>query len=384
MTAVKDVTNVFGRNLAAFRENKRVIINQGGSRSSKSFSIVQLLIFIAKSEKVSISITSVAFPHLRRGVMRDFMVIMEDWNLYDPEAHTRTEHIYKFKNGSYIEFFSIDNSLKVRGPGRDILFINEANLTDFDTFTQLALRTKRAIFIDFNPAEEFNYIYEKLEPREDSILIKSTYKDNKFLPVEQVKEIENLKNVDENFWRIYGEGERGHSEGVIYTHWKPYSGEVDGQVCYGLDFGYNNPTALVKITERDKNLYWKEEFYQSHVTNSDLIPIVKGIVGFNTVYCDAAEPARIEELRRAGIKAVSANKSVQEGILFIKSRGLFIHQTSANLLKEIRSYKYMGAKKMKNEPEVPLKLNDHACDAGRYGSVSLKKPKSALNMTFHR
>src|SRR6186713_305665 len=123
-----EVTNVFGRNLAAFKQGKRLMINQGGSRSSKSYSLVQLLIWIAKNFRVSISIVSCAFPHLRRGVMRDFMIIMEDWNLYDPEFHTKTEHVYTFPNGSYIEFFSVDNALKVRGPGRDILFINEANL----------------------------------------------------------------------------------------------------------------------------------------------------------------------------------------------------------------------------------------------------------------
>src|SRR5688572_9720877 len=139
------VTNVFGRNLSAFEIGKRLIINQGGSRSSKSFSLIQLIIWIAKTQKVSISIVSCAFPHLRRGVMRDFMIIMQDWNLYNPEFHTKTEHVYKFENGSYVEFFSVDNALKVRGPGRDILFINEANLISFETFTQLAMRTKKTI-----------------------------------------------------------------------------------------------------------------------------------------------------------------------------------------------------------------------------------------------
>jgi phage terminase large subunit len=380
------VTNVFGRNLAAFEAGKRLMINQGGSRSSKSYSLVQLLIWIAKNFRVSISIVSCAFPHLRRGVMRDFMIVMEDWNLYDPEFHTKTEHVYRFPNGSYIEFFSVDNALKVRGPGRDILFINEANLISFETFTQLALRTKKNIFIDFNPAEEFNYIYEYLEIRPDAAFIKSTYLDNPFLPHEQVKEIENLRNVDSNFWRIYGEGERGHSEGVIYTHWQAYSGIIPETKSYGLDFGYNNPTALVQVCEKDKDLFWKEEIYQSHLTNSDLIPMLKQIVKpHETIYCDSAEPNRIEELRRAGIKAIQANKNVKDGIDFIKSRKLFIHSGSANLLKEIKSYKYMDqGKRVGNEPEIPLKLNDHAMDAARYASISFKKAKTGLNMSFHR
>jgi phage terminase large subunit len=380
------VTNVFGRNRNAFEAGKRIIINQGGSRSSKSFSLVQLLIYIANTKKYSISMVSCAFPHLRRGVMRDFIVIMEDWNLYNPEKHTKTEHLYRFDNGSYIEFFSVDNALKVRGPGRDILFINEANLIDFDTFTQLALRTKVCVFIDFNPAEEFNYIYEKLEIREDAILIKSTYKDNPFLPHEQIKEIENLKNVDENFWRIYGEGERGHSEGVIYTHWQPYSKAVSGITVFGLDFGYNNPTSLVRCTEMDQDLYWKEEIYQSHLTTSDLIPMIKQIVkSHETIYCDAAEPDRIEELKRAGIKAVPANKNVTDGINFIKGRKLFIDSGSPNLLKEIKSYKFKDRGKSKsNEPEEPLKLNDHAMDAARYASISFKRAKSGFHSSLHK
>lgn len=379
-----EVTNVFGRNLDAFNSDKRLIINQGGSRSSKSFSIVQLAICIAYQQKVSISMVSCAFPHLRRGVMRDFILIMENWGLYNPEHHTKTEHLYRFPNGSYIEFFSVDNALKVRGPGRDILFINEANLIDFDTFTQLAMRTKQKIFIDFNPAEEFNYIYEKLEPREDAILIKSTYKDNPFLPHEQVKEIENLRNVDENFWRIYGEGERGHSEGVIYTHWKPYSTTHGGRCAYGLDFGYNNPSALVRVTENDDDLYWQEEIYQSGLTTNDLIPMIKQIVKpHEPVYCDSAEPDRIKDLQRAGIKALPANKNVKEGIDFVKSRKLFVHNQSANMLKEIKSYKF--ATKQKGMSEEPLKLNDHAMDAGRYASISFKKPKSnGVHVSFHK
>lgn len=309
---------------------------------------------------------------------------MENTGLYDQSNHVRTEQVYNYPNGSYTEFFSADNNLKVRGPGRDILFFNEANLTDFDTFTQLMLRTRKAIFIDFNPADEFHWIYDSILTRPDCYFIKSTYLDNPFLPHEQVKEIENLKNVDENFWRIYGEGERGHSEGVIYTHWKPYSTSSTGQVVFGLDFGYNNPTSLVRVTENDQNLYWKEEIYQSHLTTADLIPMIKQIVKpHEPVYCDSAEPDRIEELKRAGIKAIQANKNVKDGIDFVKSRQLFIDSASANMLKEIKSYKY--ASKQSGITEVPLKLNDHAMDAGRYGSMHFKKPKSTgLHMSFHK
>lgn len=370
----------------AYKAGYRIIANQGGTRSGKTYTINQLLIALALKEKLSVSVTSVAFPHLRRGAMRDWRQIMETSCLYDPNSHVRTEQVYNYPNGSYTEFFSSDNNLKVRGPGRDILFFNEVNLTDFDTFTQLMLRTRKCSFIDFNPADEFHWIYDNILTRSDCYFIKSTYLDNPFLPHEQVKEIENLKNVDENFWRIYGEGERGHSEGVIYTHWKSFQGTTNGVNCYGLDFGYNNPTSLVRVTERDQDLYWKEEIYQSHLTTADLIPMIKQIVKpYETVYCDAAEPDRIEELKRAGVKAVAANKNVKDGIDFVKSRKLFIDSGSPNLLKEIKSYKYIDQGKRKgNEPEVPLKLNDHAMDAGRYASISFKKPKSTFRPSFHK
>jgi phage terminase large subunit len=370
----------------AFDQGYRIIVNQGGTRSGKTFSLTQYLICLALTGKYSISVCSVAFPHLRKGAMRDWRKIMEDYKLYDPGAHMKTEQLYTYPTGSYVEFFSVDNQLKVRGPGRDILFINEANIIQYETFRQLLLRTKKAIFIDYNPADEFHWLYDKVLNRPDCYFIKSTYRDNPFLPKEQIAEIESYKDADPNFWRIYGEGERGHSEGVIYTHWNTYSGNIAGSGVYGLDFGYNNPTSLVRITENDKNLYAKEEFYQSRVTNSELIQVLKQIVKpGEVIFCDAAEPQRIEEIRRAGIQARAANKDVKAGIDFIKSRKLFIDQGSANLLKEIKSYKYKTpGNKVANTPEEPLKLNDHAMDAMRYAAISFKKPKSSLSMTFHK
>lgn len=369
----------------AYSQGYRIIVNQGGTSSGKTYGVTKLLIGLAYKERIQISVCSLSFPHLRKGVLRDWRTIMENYELYSIDEHTRTEQTYNYPSGSYMEFFSVDDHLKVRGPRRDILFVNEANLIDFDTFTQLLLRTRKTVFIDYNPADEFHWIYDKVLTRDDCYFIKSTYKDNPFLPYETIKEIENLKNVDSNYWRIYGEGERGHTEGVIYTHWNVYQNEVIGSQCFGLDFGYNNPTALVRITEKDKDLYWKEELYQSHLTNQDLIPIIKPIVGYSKVYCDSAEPARIEELRRAGINALPANKNVNEGIDFIKSRKLFIHAQSANLLKEIKSYKYIDRPKGNtNEPEVPLKLNDHGCDAARYASLSFKNNNSSFSVSTHK
>ena len=367
------VSQTFSRNFKAYQSGASIIVNQGGTRSGKTYSIVQLLIAIARKEKVEISITSLSFPHLRKGAMKDWREQMENNEWYHQPDHIRTENKYKYRSGAYIEFFSVDDHLKVRGPGRDILFINEANLIDFDTFTQLSLRTRQCIFIDYNPADEFHWIYDHILTRSDAVFIQSTYLDNlPFLPEKQIKEIEHLKEVDENYWRIYGLGERGHTEGVIYTHWKPYTGEITGNTVYGLDFGYNSPTAMVKVTEKDKDLYCEEVIYQSHLTNQDLINILKQSIPLHSkIYADSEDSNRIEEIRRAGFNITMADKSVKSGIDFIKSRKLFIHNQSVNLLKEIKSYKYQSKK-----IEEPLKQNDHACDAMRYSVTGMRKPAS--------
>lgn len=363
--------------LKAFNEGYRIIVNQGGTRSGKTFSLTQLLIYFALKGKYSISVCSVAFPHLRKGAMRDWRKIMEDYGLYESNRHMKTEQMYSYPTGSYTEFFSVDNALKVRGPGRDILFINEANIIQYDTFRQLLLRTKKVIFIDYNPADEFHWIYDKVLTRSDCYFIKSTYKDNPFLPNEQVKEIESYKEADPNFWRIYGEGERGHSEGIIYTHWESYAKPVEGSHIYGLDFGYNNPTACTRITERDQSIYAEEVIYQSHLTNQDLIGLLKNTLPPRaTIFADAAEPQRIEEIRRAGFNIRAANKNVSEGIDFIKSRKLYIHSQSANLLKEIKSYKFKEGLRSEQTKDEPLKINDHAMDAMRYAAISLKKART--------
>lgn len=318
--------------------------------------------------------------------MRDWRKIMEDFGLYEESAHMKTEHLYTYPTGSYTEFFSVDNALKVRGPGRDVLFVNEANLIEYDTLRQLLLRTKTCAIIDYNPADEFHWIYDKIITRTDAYFIKSTYLDNPFLPQEQIKEIESYKGVDENFWRIYGEGERGHSEGIIYTNWSTYSSEIIGQSTYGLDFGFNNPTALVKVTENDRNLYAKEVIYQSNLTNQDLIQLLKQYVkNHEPIFADAAEPQRIEEIRRAGFNIRPANKAVKDGIDYVKSHKLFIHNQSVNLLKEIKSYKYQTTNKNKNTPEEPIKLNDHACDSLRYAAMGIKKQSGqTVSVSFHR
>jgi len=307
---------------------------------------------------------------------------MDNSGLYDPSAHMKTESAYYFPNGSYIEFFSVDNSTKVRGPGRDILFINEANLIDQDTFEQLNLRTKRSVFIDYNPADEFHWIYERIIPRKETYFLQTTYKDNPFLPEAQIKQIEALQSIDDNFWRIYGLGERGTSTNVIFHKFELYD-TIDLDYHFGLDFGFNHPTALTKVSEDDVNLYFEQCYYKSHTTTPQLIEAIKPIVGNKYVYCDSARPEIIQELREAGINAYMANKNVKEGIDFIRSHRIFVHRDSVDFQKEMRSYKW----KTKTNGDIldePVKAFDDLIDAGRYGAMGFKQAVGFMGITTHR
>ena len=375
-----EYTNVFERNLQAYQERKyRVIANQGSTRSGKTYSISQLLaLFIPHKEKVTISVVSPSLPHLKRGARRDILKILEDAGIYTDEQFNKTDNVYHYPNGSYIEFFGAEDSGKVRGPGRDILYINEANLLPYNIYQQLALRTKKTIFLDFNPVDEMSWVYDVAD-KEGNILIHSTYKNNPFLPKEQIEEIESLKDADENLWKVFGLGERGKSQEIIYTHWRTGQFPDGCEVCYGLDFGYSVPTALVKVGFKENQTYVQEMLYETKLTTTDLIERLKvlNIQRADEIFCDNAEPKTIEELVRAGFNAKPAEKDVYAGIQKVKSQPLNITPDSSNLIKEIKSYKWKVDKDGKVHPdESPVKIWDHLCDAMRYAIFTkLNKPK---------
>lgn len=324
-----------------------------------------------------------SFPHLRRGALRDWKEIMNDSGMYDPEAHNKTEQLYNYPSGSYMEFFSVDDSKKVRGPGRDVAFVNEANLIDYDTFTQLNLRTRKCLILDYNPVDEFHWIYDHVLPKKETYFIQTTYKDNPFLPAEQVAQIEALQETSPNLWRVFGLGERGTNEAAIYHKFDLASVPNHLDYCFGLDFGFNHPNALVKVANEENRMYFEEMLYQSHMTVTDLVQAIKPMVGNKYVYCDHSRPDAIEELRRAGINAMEANKNVKEGIDFIRSHHIFVHQESVNLQKELRSYKW----KQTNDGRIldePVKAFDDAVDAARYGAISYKNNFGGPILTFHR
>ena len=210
MQKVIKYTPVFEANKEAFESGAyRVIANQGSTRSSKTFSLVQLLIVISMESVVQITVCSPSLPHLKRGARKDFLEILKDWGIYSDKDFNKTDNIYRFTNGSQIEFFGADEENKLRGPGRDILYLNEANLVSRASYTQLALRTKQTIFIDFNPADEYSWVYD-VSDAPGNKLIHSTYKNNlSNITKPQREEIESLKDADENLWRVFGLGLRG-------------------------------------------------------------------------------------------------------------------------------------------------------------------------------
>lgn len=372
ITVEINTTPVFWANKKAYDSgNYRLIGNQGSTRSSKTYSICQLLIDIASNPtygKKQISIVSPSLPHMKKGARKDVLTILEELQIFNENDFNRTDQIYRFPNtGSYIEFFGADDSGKVRGPGRDILFINEANLLERGIYRQLALRTKETVFIDFNPADEFNYVYELVDDPQNKLII-STYRNNLAnLEPAQIAEIESYREADENFWKVYGLGMRGTSSETIYTHWKLCDEMPEkGEVIYGQDFGFNNPSALVKVEIYEGAIYVDEVLYQSKLTTNDLIELYKDLdIREDLIYCDSAEPKTIEEITRAHFNAMPSIKDVYVGIQKLKSMPLYITQRSANVIKEIKSYKW---KKDKNDKvlDEPVKLHDHSMDAVRY------------------
>lgn len=382
-----NVTPVFAWNKAAYESQAyRVISNQGSARSSKTYSISQLLPTIALQIKKSISVVSPSLPHLKRGARRDFLNIVKDWGIYNDKHFNKTDNIYEFPlTGSYMEFFGVEDEGKVHGPSRDILFVNEANLINKSTYTQLAIRTNETIFLDFNPADEFSWVDDVSDSPGNKLII-STYRNNiANLSKEIVAEIEGLKDADENLWKVYGLGLRGTSSETIYTHWKQCDNFPEcEETFYGLDFGYNNPSALIKVGVREGKIYAEEIFYETKLTTNDLTDVIKiyGITRSSEIFCDAAEPKTIEEIKRMGLNALPAEKSVYDGIQKVKSMPLFVTRGSTNLIKEIKSYKWKLDKEGKSTDD-PVKFMDHALDALRYAVYTkLNKRKKKLIYSY--
>lgn len=365
-----EVTPVFERNYDAVEQGYRFIINQGGSRSSKSISILQLIIKLAVEKKRIISICRSSFPSLKATTIRDLLELLNSYNLYFESQHNKTDNYYEFRNGSMIEWFSLDDSQKVRGRKRDVLFIDETNEVDYETFLQLNMRTSTLCLFAYNPSEHNHWCYELIN-NEKAILIKSTYKDNHFLPQSQVEEIEDLINADYNYYRIYCLGEAPTNDSLIYSHFKQVSfipEDLDSPF-YGLDFGFNDPCALVKcFHDKDNNaVYTKELLFKSKLTSDDLInEMVRFNIGRAPVYYDSARPEIAESMKRAGFNMKPCDKrSIKGGIDTVKKHKIFYTSECLNIKNEVGKYRWK-TDKAGNVLDEPLDKDNHILDAVRY------------------
>jgi phage terminase large subunit len=353
---------------------KRIKIIQGGTSAGKTFGIIPILIDkAATNPNIEISIVAESIPHLRRGALKDFLNIMKWTNRFFDDRFNKSLLRYEFANGSYIEFFSADDSSKLRGARRDILYINECNNVTFESYNELSIRTKQEIYLDFNPANEF-WVHTELKNEADSDFLILTYQDNEALDERIVKEIE--KNRDkaktssywDNWWRVYGEGLIGMLEGVVFSNWKiidkiPEDARLLG---VGLDFGFTvDETAIIEVYNYNGQRILNEICYQTGLVNTEIAKkLQKNVIA----YADSSEPKSIEEIRRTGqlIKGVTkGNDSINFGIQIMQSQDYLVTSKSTNLIKELRSYCWDKDKtgKQLNKPTGTM---NHAVDAVRY------------------
>jgi phage terminase large subunit len=375
---IKIQSNVVFKHLV--NNDKKIIINQGGTRSGKTYNILLFIIFYycLRNTKKIITICRKTFPALRATVLRDFISILRQYDLYKQENHNKSSSEYSLF-GNLIEFISLDQPVKVRGRKRNLLFINEANELFYEDWQQLLFRTSEKIILDYNPSEEYHWIYDKVKTRDDASFLKTNYLDNPFLEKTLVDEIERLQYTDEQYWQIYGLGEKGISKAVIFNYVEYNTIPSDAEfVALGMDFGFtNDPTALVKIYKKELNLYIEELLYRTMMTTNDIHNFLKNNIIDQTIYADSAEPRIIEELRRMGWSirpSLKGKDSINAGIDLLKRYKLHIHKDSTNAIQEFRNYKWKEDRsgKLTNTPEDK---NNHITDAVRYATYSiLSKP----------
>ena len=370
-------TNTVYRHL--LNSSKRITVEQGGTRSGKTYNILLWIItsFSPNNKGKVVTICRKSFPSLRASVMRDFFEILRGMGMYREDYHNKSSNEY-WLNGNLIEFISLDQPQKIRGRKRDVLYLNEANELFFEDWQQLIFRTKGKVILDYNPSDAFHWIYERIIPREDCDFYQTTYKDNPFLEDAIVSEIERLRYTDEDYWRIYGLGERGSSRATIFQY---TTGEQQGNlVAYGLDFGFtNDPTSLVKVTKQGDSLHFKEMIHSTGLTNPDISDKLAslGLTRRDEIWADSAEPKSIEELHRMGwnVKPTAKGKdSIMAGIDILKRHKLVVTSDSPNVIKELQNYKWQEDKNG-NLLNRPVDKYNHAIDAIRYATFNrLSRP----------
>lgn len=312
-----------------------------------------------------------SFPHLGRGAINDFMTFLRAEGVFKRAQWNSSSHTYFFPNGSKIEFFSLDNSDKVHGPARDYLFINECQFISFEIFNQLDIRTRKQIFLDFNPTHEF-WAHKRLKPMPETAWIHTTYKDNAFLTEAQIRAIESRKD-DKDWWEVYGLGLVGGLSGKIFPKINYITKEeflsIPSDIYWGYDDGFVAPFALVAMKQYEGAFYFHECFYLSHKYNSDKVELVTSMVNKGEVLiCDSASPDIIAEFKNAGLSAQAVIKNDMmnmAAIAYINEHKIYYTSESTNMINEANEYRWQ----VDNEGELlpkPVKKNDHLMDAKKY------------------
>lgn len=369
-----NVTHTFEKLLAAFTDPRiRGVASKGGTRSGKTWGILQLLHLLALSNPSPLVISCVAatLPMVKRGMVRDFRLMLANEGQWDENAYNKSEGCYQYSNGTIIEFFGVDNASKVHGSARDILFVNEAQGIPREIFRQLDIRTRKKVIIDFNPVRKFWGETEFVGDR--YVTVHSTYKDNPYLSKEQVGAIEKNMN-DANWWRVYGEGLTGGVEGNVYPEYEVIEDmpETFTGRCLGLDFGFvNDPTAIVDIRFQGWDLYVDLLCYETGLLNASIADyLTSNMLHRLITVCDNAEQKSIVELQQRRIKAIPCVKgrgSVAGGIAQVKQFKLHITKRSVKLLDELDNYKWIKDEATDTYTNEAIDAWNHALDAMRYG-----------------
>ena len=362
------------------RLKKRIKVIRGGTSAGKTFGILPLLIDKAiRESNLEISVVSESIPHLRRGALKDFLKIIMALGRYNDSQFNKSTLKYTFTNGSYIEFFSVDQPDKLRGARRTILYVNECNNIDFESYYQLAIRTSGDIWLDYNPTSAF-WVDKEILTQSDVDFITLTYLDNEALSETIVQEIEAAKvkaltsTYWANWWQVYGLGQTGSLEGVCITDWQEIDLPADARIlCYGMDFGYSNdPTSLVTMYKYNDAYIFDELIYKKGLLNSEISNLLKANNVNEIVYADSAEPKSIAELNSYGHNVLPVSKgkdSILFGLNLINQNKVYVTSRSKNLINELRNYIWQTDKtgiKMNR----PIDAYNHAIDAMRYAITS--------------
>jgi len=367
---------VFEQNYEALTNKVRNIVNEGGSRSTKTYSICQLLIIYAlQNKRKVINIFRKALTTCRATVMQDFLEVLNTMELEGQYKFSISRSQCIFNNGSTINFRGADDEQKLRGLKGHISWLNESNELLYDDYNQIAMRTEDSLIYDYNPSMNNSWIYDL--PQHKTIKIHSTYLDNPFLSQEQIDHIENYKDSDPDYYSIFALGKRAQTKENVYTEWEVVKERPkqfkDTLYVYGLDFGFTHPTALIKIYYTDKEIYLEEVIYESSLTTPDLILKMKDLIinKSTPTAADYARPEIIQDLNNNGFNVQNAIKDVKDGILNVKSFKVYVNHMATNIIRENQLYKWKKINGLITDE--PLKMFDDAMDAIRYGVFYIKR-----------